>query len=491
MAIHFDKVSLLTDFYELSMMNGYYEHGKDQTIGYFDYFFRSLPDGGGFAITCGLEQFIAYIKALSFDEEDLAFLAAKGVFSQAFLDKMETFHFSGDIWAMPEGTPVFPNEPIMIVRGNMFEAQLIETMLLLLMNHQSLICTKASRIVRAANGKAVLEFGARRAQGIDAAVLGARAAYIAGCVGSSNTLSDQMFGVPSSGTMAHSWVQLFDSEYEAFKAYAQTYADDAVLLVDTYDVMRSGLVNALKVHREVLQPMGKSLKGIRIDSGDIAYLSKKARAFLDQAGLRDTKIFVSNSLDEYLIRDMLHQGAAIDAYGVGERLITSKTSPVFGGVYKLVGVKQTDDTITPKIKLSENVEKITTPGFKQVWRLYRNGTDEALADVVTFHSEIIDDSKPYELFHPEFTWKRKTIKDFYARPLLVPIFKAGDCVYEQPSLEAIRAYCALQVQNLWDEVKRFENPHRYFVDLSPALWHLKTDMIQEVKEALNRLEEPK
>ncbi|MCK8060591.1 nicotinate phosphoribosyltransferase [Fusibacter sp. A2] len=483
-----DNLTLLTDFYELTMMNGYMHHGLDEQIGYFDYFFRTIPDGGGFALTCGLAQVIDYIKALKFTKEDIEFLRSKDMFDEKFLKRLESFRFSGDMWAMPEGTPVFPNEPIMVVKGTMFEAQLIETVVLLLMNHQSLICTKASRIVRAAKGKAVLEFGARRAQGVDAAVLGARAAYIAGCVGSSNTMADRHFGVPSSGTMAHSWVQLFDSEYESFKAYTETYPDESVLLVDTYDVIKSGVPNAIRVFDEVLVPLNKRPRGIRIDSGDIAYLSKHARVLLDEAGYEDCKIFASNSLDEYLIRDMHFQGAKLDAYGVGERLITSKSSPVFGGVYKLVGVEKKGEII-PKIKLSENVEKITTPAFKKVWRLFDNQTDSPIADVVTLVDEHIDDTKPYELFHPEFTWKRKVLKDFYAKELLVQIFNAGECVYEPPTIEEVRNYCLTQVDNLWDEVKRFENPHRYYVDLSPNLWTLKREMIQQVKTQLHALSE--
>lgn len=481
-----DHLALLTDFYELTMMNGYLAHGYGDAVGYFDYFFRTLPDGGGFALTCGLDQLIDYLEGLQFNAEDVAFLKEKGIFSDQFLEKISTFKFQGDIWAMPEGTPIFPNEPIVIVRGTMFEAQLIETMLLLTLNHPSLICTKANRIVRAASGRAVLEFGARRAQGIDAAALGARAAYIGGCVGTSNVFADRFLGVPSSGTMAHSWVQLFDTEYDAFKAYATTYPDHTVLLVDTYDVVYSGIPNAIAVFDKVLKPLGRRPQGVRIDSGDIAYLSKKARKLLDAAGYSDCKIYASNALDEYLIRDMQFQGAQIDAYGVGERLITSKSAPVFGGVYKLVGVEKAN-VIEPKIKLSENVEKITTPGFKQVWRLYDRDTHKSIADVVTLHEEVVDDSVPYELFHPDYTWKRKKITNFYAKALLEPIYQRGDLVYNRPSLDAIRHYCLDQVDRLWDEVKRFENPHRFYVDLSQGLWQLKRDMIENVKRELSHL----
>lgn len=471
-----DNLSMLTDFYELTMVNGYVEAGKDDQIGYFDYFFRTIPDKAGFAISCGLASFIDYINDLSFSEQDIEFLRQKGIFSDKFLDKLLNFDFKGDIWAMPEGTVVFPYEPIIIVKGTMFEAQIIETTLLLLMNHQSLICTKANRIVRAAEYKTVLEFGARRAQGVDAAVLGARAAYIGGCAGTSNTMSDMYLGIPASGTMAHSWVQLFDNEYQSFKAYVTTYPDNTVLLVDTYDVLKSGIPNAIKVFDEILKPLGKRPIGVRLDSGDIAYLSKKTRKMLDDAGYQDCKIFASNSLDEHLIRDLKFQGAQLDAYGVGERLITAKTWPVFGGVYKLVGT-EVDGRFIPKIKLSENVEKITTPGFKQVWRLFNKDTDYPIGDVVTFHDEVIDDSKPYELFHPQYTWKRKTVENYYAKPMLVQIFKAGQCVYESPDAKAIKDYCHAQVEGLWEEVRRFENPHNYYVDLSVSLWQLKRDLI--------------
>ncbi len=476
MRAYASNLTLLTDFYELTMMNGYVESGMDEQIGYFDYYFRKLPDQAGFAITCGLESFIDYIENLKFSADDIAFLRAKNLFGEAFLKKLAEFKFSGDIWAMPEGTPVFPNEPIIIVKATMFEAQLIETALLLLMNHQSLICTKANRIVRAAAGRAVLEFGARRAQGVDAAVIGARAAYIGGCVGSSNTMTDKYFSVPASGTMAHSWIQLFDSEYAAFKAYTTVYPDSTVLLVDTYDVLASGVPNAIKVFDEVLKPLGKRPVGIRLDSGDIAYLSKKCRKMLDAAGYQDCKIFASNSLDEFIIRDLMYQGAKIDAFGVGERMITSKSWPVFGGVYKLVAA-EIDGQLIPKIKLSENVGKITTPGFKQVWRLFNKGTDSPIADVVTFHDEIIDVSESFELFHPEYTWKRKTITNCYIKPMMQRIFDGGVCVYERPGIEAVKAYCQKCVDNLWEEVSRFENPHRYYVDLSYDLWKMKRELI--------------
>ncbi len=474
------NISLLTDFYELTMTNGYVVAGMDEQIGYFDYYFRTLPDNAGFAISCGLASLIDYIENLQFSDDDINFLRSKEIFSELFLSKLKNFKFRGDIWAMPEGTPVFPNEPVIIVRGTMLEAQLIETVLLLLMNHQSLIATKANRIVTAAEGKAVLEFGARRAQGVDASVLGARAAYVVGCVGTSNTVADKYLGVPSAGTMAHSWVQLFESEYLAFKQYAETYPDNTVLLVDTYDVLDSGIPNAIKVFDEILKPLGKRPTGIRLDSGDIAYLSKKAREMLDDAGYSDCKIMASNSLDEHLIKDLNYQGAKIDLYGVGERLITSKTWPVFGGVYKLVGTEINGEFV-PKIKLSENVSKITTPGFKQVWRIFEKESNSPIADVVSLHDEIIDENKPYELFDPLHTWKRKQITDFYARPMLVEIFKDGKKVYQEPSLEDIRKYCRLSIDNLWEEIKRFKNPHLYYVDLSQELWQLKQNLLEEHK----------
>lgn len=477
----FDKYSLLTDFYELTMMNGYLEQGLDEQIAYFDYYFRSIPDSAGFAISCGLESLVSYIQNLSFQEEEINFLRSKGVFSDKFLEKLASFKFTGDIWSVLEGTPIFPGEPIVVVRGKIFEVQLVETALLLFYNHQSLIATKANRIVRAAKGRAVLEFGARRAQGVAASVLGARSAFIGGCLGTSNVLSDFDFGVPSAGTMAHSWVQVFSSEYESFLAYARTYPDNCNLLVDTYDVIKSGIPNAIRAFDEVLKPLGKRPTGVRIDSGDIAYISKKARQMLDDGGYPDCPIVVSNSLDEYIIADLLVQGARVDSFGVGERLITSKSSPVFGGVYKLVAI-EAESGIVNKIKISENVEKITTPGFKQFWRLFSRESGDALADLVTFHDEVIDDSREIEIFDPNNTWKRKTIENYTAKKMLNKIFEAGELVYKMPSLKEIRDYCVESVDYLWDEVKRFEFPHEYIVDLSYDLWKTKTDMIKELEK---------
>ena len=473
-----DKLNLtmLCDFYELTMGAGYFANGYADRITYFDLFFRRCPDGGGFAIAAGLEQIVQYIQELHFDTEDIAYLRERKCFNEDFLNYLANFKFTGDIWAVPEGTPIFPREPIITVRAPAIQAQLVETYLLLCVNHQSLIATKANRVVRAAEGRTVLEFGSRRAQGADAAIIGARAAYIGGCAGTACTISDRMMGVPASGTMAHSWVQMFPTEYDAFKKYAEMYPDNCVLLVDTYNVLRHGVPDAIKVFDEVLKPMGKRPKGVRIDSGDIAYLSKKARIMLDEAGFPDCGIVASNALDEYLIRDLLVQGAKINSFGVGERLITSRSEPVFGGVYKLVATER-DGELIPKIKLSENVEKVTNPGFKTVWRLFDNQTGMAIADVLTLADEVIDESKPYVIFSPEHTYKRKKLTNFTAKKLQVQLFRAGRCVYQLPTLEEIRRYSQEQLATIWDEVKRFENPHAYYVDLSEPLWQLKQQML--------------
>ena len=471
--------TLLCDFYELTMGNAYYETGMGQKRAYFDLFFRTVPDGGGFAIAAGLEQVIQYIKNLHFSDEDIAFLRDKKLFSEDFLDSLRNFRFTGDIYAVPEGTPVFPREPILTVCAPAVEAQLVETFLLLSINHQSLIATKANRIVRAAKGRPVSEFGSRRAQGADGAVLGARAAYIAGCAGTACTLTDRAYGVPAGGTMAHSWVQMFDSELDAFRTYCKIYPHNATLLVDTYHVLKSGVPNAIRAFKEILLPQGIEDCAIRIDSGDITYLSKKARKMLDEAGLTKCKIVASNSLDEHIIETLLEQGAQIDAFGVGERLITSKSEPVFGGVYKLCAVEGENGAIIPKIKISENTAKITNPHFKKVYRLYEKESGKAIADLLCVHDETIDETKPLELFDPEATWKRKVITDFTARELLVPVFQDGECVYESPNIEEIRRYCAEQIDLLWDEVKRFENPHTYYVDLSQKLWEIKDRLLKE------------
>lgn len=474
------NLTMLTDFYELTMANGYFKNGFKDTIAYFDMFFRTIPDGGGYVIMAGVEQLVDYFRNLSFSKEDIDYLRGKG-FSEDFLDYLANFRFACDVWTVPEGTPIFPGEPIVKVKGPVIQAQFVETMVLLTINHQSLIATKANRVVRAAQGRAVMEFGSRRAQGFDGAIYGARAAYIGGCAGTACTISDEMFGTPALGTMAHSWVQLFDSEYDAFKAYAEEYPDACTLLVDTYNVLHSGVPNAIKVFDEVLAPMGKRPKGIRIDSGDIAYLSRKARKMLDDAGYPDCSIVASNSLDEYIIRDMLLQGAKVDSFGVGERLITSSSSPVLGGVYKLCAVEK-DGKIISKIKLSENVQKITTPGNKRVYRLYDRESGKAAADLITLASETVDDSHPYELFDPDFTWKRKTLTNYTARELLEPLFRKGECVYKERNIEEIKSYCREQIDTLWDEVTRFENPHNYYVDLSQQLWDVKHELLRKNKE---------
>jgi nicotinate phosphoribosyltransferase len=472
------NLTMLTDFYELTMANGYFENDLKDKIAYFDMFFRKVPDNGGFAIMAGVQQLIDYIKNLRFEEKDIEYLRGKNLFNEQFLEYLKNFKFSCDVWAIPEGTPIFPSEPIITVRGPVIEAQFIETMVLLTINHQSLIATKANRIVRAAVGKDVMEFGARRAQGYDGAIYGARAAYIGGCVGTACTIGESEFGIPVIGTMAHSWIQMFPSELEAFRAYARTYPGNCTFLVDTYNVLKSGIPNAIKVFNEEVVPKGFRPKGIRMDSGDITYLSKEARKMLDEAGFQDCRIVASNSLDEYIIRDILMQGAQVDLFGVGERLITSKSEPVFGGVYKLVAVDE-NGKIQPKIKLSENVGKITNPGFKETWRLFDRDTGKAIADVLTEVDETIDENMPYELFDPEYTWKRKTVANFHAKKLLVRIFDKGVCVYENPKLKDIKDYCKEQVDTLWDEVKRFENPHKYYVDLSKSLWEIKERLLKE------------
>ena len=472
------NMTMLCDFYELTMGNGYFEIGYKDRITYFDVFFRKVPDGGGFAIAAGLEQLIDYIENLHFTDEDIAYLRGRKLFSEEFLAYLKDFRFTGDIYAIPEGTPVFPREPLVVVRAPAIEAQLIETFTLLTVNHQSLIATKANRIVRAARVRTVLEFGSRRAQGADAAIIGARAAYIGGCHGTACTISDEIYGVPAGGTMAHAWVQMFDSELEAFKAYCRIYPTNATLLVDTYNTLESGVPNAIRAFNEVLKPMGITKCGIRLDSGDIAYLSQKARKMLDEAGWETCQISASNSLDEHLIQDLLLQDAKIDMFGVGERMITAKSEPVFGGVYKLVAVEK-DGEIIPKIKVSENVEKITVPHFKKIYRLYGNDTGKAIADYMTVYDETVDDSHDLEIFDPNATWKKKTVYDFTARELLVPIFINGKRVYDCPPLEQVRDYCKAQVDTLWDEVKRFDNPHTYYVDLSEKLWTIQQDLLHK------------
>ena len=473
------NLSMLTDFYELTMMNGYLEKGMEDTVAVFDVFFRKIPDDGGFAIFAGLEQLIDYMKNLHFTEEDIEFLRKKSCFSEKFLNYLKNFHFCCDVWSIPEGTPIFPREPIIVVKGPAVQAQLVETVTLLIANHQSLIATKANRIVRAADGRAVMEFGSRRAQNADAAILGARAAYIGGVGATACTITDKDYGVPAVGTMAHSWVQLMGSEYEAFKAYAEIYPENCTLLVDTYNVLKSGIPNAIKVFDEVLKPKGIRPKGVRIDSGDIAYLTVKAREMLDAAGYPDCGIVASNSLDEYLIRDLIQQGACINSFGVGENLITAKSDPVFGCVYKLAAVER-EGVLTPVIKISESVGKITIPDFKTFYRFYSNESGKAMADYICCYDEPAPDtSKPFEIFDPENTWKRKELTNVTAKKMLVPIFEKGVCVYDCPSLQEIKAYCFSQIKTLWNEVKRFENPHCYYVDLSQKLWDIRSNLLNK------------
>ncbi|MGN1111318.1 MAG: nicotinate phosphoribosyltransferase [Oscillospiraceae bacterium] len=468
--------TMLCDFYQLTMGNGYLKSGMSDTVAYFDLFFRKVPDNGGYAVCAGLEQVCDYIENLRFGADDIEFLRSKGIFSEEFLEYLRDFRFEGDIYAIPEGTPVFPNEPLITVRAPAIQAQLIETMLLLLVNHQSLIATKASRIVRAAEGRAISEFGSRRAQGASGAILGARAAYIGGCAGTACAISDKLYGVPATGTMAHSWIQMFDTELEAFEEYCRTYPNCTTLLVDTYNVLKSGVPNAIKAFDNVLKPLGARPKGIRLDSGDIAYLSIEARKMLDEAGYPDCKIVASNSLDEHIISDLLSQGAKIDLFGVGERLITASSEPVFGGVYKLCSVEK-NGVITPRIKISENVVKITNPHYKKVYRIFDNATGKAQADLLCVYDEEIDSTKPLEIFDPDFTWKRKTLTNFTAKELQVPVFIGGKRVYELPKIDEIRKNCADGLDKLWSSVLRFENPHKYYVDLSQKLWDIKQGLL--------------
>lgn len=475
--------TLLCDFYEFTMANGFLNEGLGQKTVYFDLFFRSVPDDGNFAIICGLEQVIEYIENLHFDESDIEFLRSKNIFHEDFLEYLANFKFSCDVWAMPEGSIAFPGEPLVIVRGPVLEAQMLETMLLLTINHQSMIATKANRIVKSAKGRSVIEFGSRRAQGYTAANLGARASYIGGCIGTANTLADKLFGVPALGTMAHSWVQMFDSELEAFRAYARVYPENCNLLVDTFDTLRSGVPNAIKVFNEEILPRGFRPKGIRIDSGDIAYLSKKARAMLDDAGFSDVKIMASSALDEFTISTILNQGAKVDSFGVGERLITSKSNPVFGGVYKLTAVEDSSGNIIPKIKISENVTKITTPAFKEIYRFYDKETNKAMADVIALKDEVIPEDK-YTIFHPIHTWKRKTLKNYYTKKLLVQIYEKGKLIYDLPTLEEIKNKKEEELDTFWEEMTRLDNPSEYIVDLSIGLWKVKDELLEEYGKSL-------
>ena len=476
------NLTMLVDFYELTMGNGYFNKELQNKIAYFDMFFRRVPDGGGYCIMAGVEQLIDYLSNLKFTDNDIEYLREKNLFSEEFLDYLKNFEFSCDVWAVPEGNPVFPSEPLVTVRGPVIQAQFIETMILLTVNHQTLIATKSNRICRAAEGRPVMEFGSRRAQGYDGAIYGARAAIIGGCSSTACTISDRMFNIPAVGTMAHSWVQLFDTEYDAFKSWAEVYPDDCLLLIDTYNVIKSGIPNAIKVFDEILKPMGKRPKGVRIDSGDITYLTKKCREMLDEAGYEDCKIVISNSLDEHIIKDVLEQGACIDSFGVGERLITAKSEPVFGGVYKLVALDG-EDGIIPKIKISENDEKITNPGFKKILRIFDKDSHKALADLIALRDEEINEDEPLVLFNPVHTWKRKKLTNYYVKDLQTQIFKEGKCVYESPSVLEIKEFSQNETNKLWSEVLRFENPHTYYVDLSHELWTLKHSLLHKYTDS--------
>ncbi len=476
------NLTMLTDFYELTMGNGYLDNNMQDKVATFDMYFRRIPDDGGYGIMAGVDQLLEYIDELGFTPTDIQYLESLHQFKPEFIDFLRNFKFTCDIYAIPEGTPVFPNEPLVTVRGPILQAQLLETMILLTVNHQTLIATKSSRIVRAAEGRGIMEFGSRRAQGYDGATYGARAAIIAGCIGTSNTMAGMMFNVPVLGTMAHSWVQMFDNEYDAFAAYAKTYPASCVLLVDTYNTLRSGIPNAIKVFDDIVVPAGYRPKGIRIDSGDITYLTIEARKMLDEAGYSDCGILISNSLDEFIIRDVLSQGAQVNSFGVGERLITAKSEPVFGGVYKLVAVDDENGEPQPKIKVSENEEKITTPGFKKIYRFFSKQDDMALADVICHNDEVIDESKPYTIFDPVFTWKKKTLRNYYVRELQIPIFLNGKKVYDSPTVKEIARFSKHELDKLWTEIKRLENPHGYYVDLSQALWQTKQDLLNQLTD---------
>ena len=477
------NLTLLTDLYELTMMQGYFKTQNTETV-VFDAFYRSNPCQGGYAIAAGLEQVIDYIKNLHFSLEDIAYLGSLGIFEQDFLDYLKDFHFSGDIYAIPEGTVVFPREPLVKVIAPIMEAQLVETAILNIINHQSLIATKSARVVLAARGDGIMEFGLRRAQGPDAGTYGARAAMIGGCIGTSNVLAGQLFDVPVKGTHAHSWIMSFPDEYTAFKAYADLYPNACCLLVDTYDTLKSGVPNAIRVFQE-MRDSGIALKnyGIRLDSGDLAYMSKQARKMLDEAGFPDAIISASSDLDEYLIDSLKTQGAKITSWGVGTNLITSKDCPAFGGVYKLAAVlDENTGEFIPKIKLSENTEKITNPGNKTVYRIYDKKTGKIRADLISLVGETFSESEDMIIFDPQETWKKTKIhkNTFTIRELLVPVFQKGVCVYESPSVMEIRSICQEELDTLWDETKRLANPHEVYVDLSDKLYHMKADLLEKM-----------
>lgn len=476
------NLTLLTDLYELTMMQGYYEKGQNENV-IFDVFFRQNPCNNGYSVCAGLDQVIDYIKNLHFTYDDVDYLRGLGIFKEDFLHYLSGFHFSGDIYAIPEGTVVFPKEPLLKVVAPIMEAQLVETAILNIINHQSLIATKTSRIVFAANGDGIMEFGLRRAQGPDAGLYGARAAMIGGCVGTSNVLAGQMFDVPVMGTHAHSWIMSFPDEYTAFKTYAEMYPDNCTLLVDTYDTLKSGVPNAIRVFQE-FKDAGKPLikYGIRLDSGDLAYLSKEARKMLDEAGFQEATICASNDLDEFLLHDLKMQGAAIDSWGVGTNLITSKDCPSFGGVYKLAAIQNEEGEFVPKIKISENTEKITNPGNKTIYRIYEKASGKIKADLICFADEVIDPKQDLLLFDPMDTWKKTKLAGgtYNVREILLPIFKNGECLYKSPTLKEIAAYCREEKDTLWDETKRLFYPHRVYVDLSQKLYAVKQSLLDQM-----------
>lgn len=476
------NLTLLTDLYELTMMQGYYEKGQNENV-IFDVFFRQNPCNNGYSVCAGLDQVIDYIKNLHFTYDDVDYLRGLGIFKEDFLHYLSGFHFSGDIYAIPEGTVVFPKEPLLKVVAPIMEAQLVETAILNIINHQSLIATKTSRIVFAANGDGIMEFGLRRAQGPDAGLYGARAAMIGGCVGTSNVLAGQMFDVPVMGTHAHSWIMSFPDEYTAFKTYAEMYPDNCTLLVDTYDTLKSGVPNAIRVFQE-FKDAGKPLikYGIRLDSGDLAYLSKEARKMLDEAGFPEATICASNDLDEFLLHDLKMQGAAIDSWGVGTNLITSKDCPSFGGVYKLAAIQNEEGEFVPKIKISENTEKITNPGNKTIYRIYEKASGKIKADLICFTNEVIDPKQDLLLFDPMDTWKKTKLAGgtYTVREILLPIFKNGECLYKSPTLKEIAAYCREEKDTLWDETKRLFYPHRVYVDLSQKLYDVKQSLLDQM-----------
>ena len=476
------NLTLLTDLYELTMMQGYFETQENQTV-IFDVFFRENPNKGGYSIMAGVDQVIDYIKNLNFSYEDVDYLRGLGLFSEDFLHYLSGFHFSGDIYAIPEGSVIFPREPLIKVVAPIMEAQLVETAILTIINHQCLIATKASRVVYAAQGDGIMEFGLRRAQGPDAGLYGARAAVIGGCVGTSNVLAGEMFDVPVMGTHAHSWIMTFKDEYTAFKEYARLYPDACTLLVDTYDTLKSGVPNAIRVFKELREAGIKPKSyGIRLDSGDLAYLSKKARKMLDAAGFYDAVISASSDLDEYLIDSLKTQGAKITSWGVGTNLITSKDCPAFGGVYKLAAVKQGDGEFVPKIKLSENTEKITNPGNKTVYRIYEKSNGKLKADLIALVDDKFDESKDLVIFDPQETWKKTHLKGgtYTMKELMVQVFDKGKCVYTSPSVMDIREHCINEQATLWDETRRLVNPHEVYVDLSDRLYKMKTDLLNKM-----------